>query len=321
MADALTTTASLAVDQTAYDRYLYFALRPEMYFDPVADVGPTNQSMPGAAVVFTIISDLSVASSALNQSVDVDAVAMADSQVTVTLVEYGNAVKTTAKLRGTSFVSLDPAVANVVGYNAGVSMDTVARDVLKAGDNVRYATGGTTDPTARNTVEPGDILTAWDVRRALADLRGANVATIMNGYYKSYIHPDVSFDLRGETGAAAWRDPHTYSQPGEIWAGELGAFEGFSFIETPRAPVFADAGSSTTLTDVYRTIFIGRQGLAKAHSITDGNGAYPKMVITPVVDNLRRFVGMGWYHLAGYGIFRQASVRSVESSSSIGTNA
>ena len=320
MADAYTTTASVGFDQAAYDRLAYFALRPELYFDAVADVKPTRQSMPGSSVIFTQVADLSVASTALNESVDVDAVAISDSNITVTLAEYGNAVISTAKLRGTSYLDVDETIANVIGFNAGVSQDTIVRDVLKAGTNVRYATGGATDPTARNTVEPGDTLSAWDVRRALADLRGANVATF-GGYYAAFIHPDVSFDLRGETGAAAWRDPHTYSQPEQIWNGEVGAFEGFRFMETPRAPVFADAGSSTTLTDVYRTMFMGRQALAKAYSNADGNGPFPRVVETPVVDHLRRFQGWGWYFLGGYGIFRQASLRAVEGASSIGTNA
>lgn len=320
MADALTTTASLDYDQTAYDKYLYFALRPELYYDRIADVEPTNQSMEGAAVVFSLQSDLAVASTALNESVDVDAVALADSQVTLTLKEYGNVVKTTAKLRGTSFITLDKAVANVVGYNAGVSIDTVAMGVLQAGSNVRYSTGTGIAPAGRTTVTPLNTLTGNDVRRAVAELRGANVATI-GGLYAGYIHPDVSFDFRGATGGTNWSDPHVYSQPGEIWNGEVGSFQGARFMETPRAPVFADAGSSTTLTDVYATLITGRQALAKAYSTSDGNGPSPKIVPGPVTDNLRRFVPMGWYWLGTYGRFREAALRRIESSSSIGTNA
>lgn len=320
MPDLYTTTASLGIEQAAYDRLAYFALRPELYFDMVADVKPTNQAMPGSSVIFTIISDLNVASTALDESVDVDAVALSDSQVTVTLVERGNATITTAKLRGTAFVEVDPIIANVVGYNAGISLDTIARDVLKAGTNVRYATGGTSTPTSRATVEADDTLTAHDVRRAVVDLEGANVGKI-GGFYAGWIHPDVALDLREETGAAAWRDPHTYSQPGEIWSGEIGEFEGVRFVKTPRAPVFADAGSSTTLTDVYRTMFAGRQSFAKAWSNQDGNGPYPRVVAGPVTDKLRRFVPMGWYWLGGHSIFRQAALRAVESASSVGTNA
>jgi N4-gp56 family major capsid protein len=315
MADAYTGTSSVSYDQAAYDRLVYFPLRAELYFDRVADVQPTRQSMPGTSVIFNLATELAAATTALSEAVDVDAVAMANSQVTLTLVEYGNAVITTAKLRATSMVEIDPIVANLVGYNAGISQDTLAVNVLAAGTNVRY--GG--DATSRVTVDADHVLTAALVRRTLAELRAANVATI-GGMYVAYIHPDVSYDLRGETGAAAWRDPHTYSQPTEIWNGEVGSFEGFRFIESPRAPSFVDAGVTSTV-DVYRTLFLGRQALAKAYSTSDGNGANPRVVMGPVVDKLRRFVPIGWYWLGAYGIFRQAALRGIETASSIATNA
>jgi N4-gp56 family major capsid protein len=275
------------------------------------------QSMNGSNVKFTIQSDLSAATTALSESTDVSAVAMADTQVTVTLVEYGNAVITTALLRGTAYIPFDPVVANVVGFNAGISLDTIARDVLKAGSNVTYS--GASGGVARNTILPSDTLRATGVRNVLAQLRRRFVQPI-NGYYVAYIHPDASYDLRGEVGSASWRDPHTYSDPADIWNGEIGAFEGFRFIETPRAPIFADAGSSTTNTDVYGTLFLGQEALAKAHSLTDGNGPFPTIVPGPVTDHLRRFVPMGWYWLGGYSVFRQEAMVRLETASSIGSN-
>lgn len=323
MADAYTGVGASSVDQSAYDLAVYHALRPMLYADRVADVQSTSQSFNGAAVIFTQQADLSAVTTALNESTDVTAVALSDAQVTLTLVEFGNAVITTHKLRATSFVPFDQVVANVVGWNAGLSMDTYAFALLAAGSNVRYAAGnlglGGVAAGARSNVGPTELLGATDVRRALADLRGANVMDF-GGYYTSFIHPDVSYDLRGQTGAAAWRDPHTYSQPDEIWQGEIGAFEGFRFVETPTAPLFADAGSSTTLTDVYATIFLGRQAFAKAYSHADGNGPFPQYVQGPVTDKLRRNVPAGWLWLGQYGVFRQASLRRVESASSIGAN-
>jgi N4-gp56 family major capsid protein len=278
--------------------------------------------MEGAIVAFTLVNDLAVATTALNESTDVDAVAISDSQVTITLVEYGNAAITTKKLRSVSFVPFDPIVADLIAWNAGESMDTLAKNVLVAGSNVRYATGGATVPTARNTIEPGDTLTGNDVRRATADLRGAKVMSF-GGSYAGFIHPDVSYDFRGANTGANWRDPHTYNEgpANNIWAGEIGMFESVRFVETPTAPVIADAGSSTTLTDVYATIIVGRQCLAKAHSHSDGNGPYPMVVPSPVVDKLRRNVAVGWYWIGGYGRFREAAIRRIESSSSIGVNA
>lgn len=319
MGDTLQGSTDFA--QTAYDLMTFFALRPQLYFDALADVEPTNQSMAGSAVKFTITNDLAFATVALNESSDVTPVVLSDSQVTLTLAEYGNAVTTTALARGTSFLDLDPIVANVVGFNAGGSLDTLAKIVLQAGTNVNYAVGnGTQTATARNQVTPANTLVASDVRQVRAQLLRNNVPMI-GGYYFSFIHPDVSYDLRGQTGAATWNEPHAYSQPENIWTGELGSFSGFRFVETPRAPIFADAGSSTTLTDVYRTLFLGRQALAKAYSYVDGNGAYPMVVPGPVTDSLRRFVPIGWYWLGQYAIFRQASLYGVESASSIGKNA
>jgi N4-gp56 family major capsid protein len=138
-------------------------------------------------------------------------------------------------------------------------------------------------------------------------------------YFTAIIHPDVAYDLTGETGAAAWRDPHTYSQPAEIWAGEVGAFEGFRFLETSRAYSLADAGAGGTV-DVYATIFMGREGLAKGTSTGGGYGRNPVVVISPITDHLMRFRGVGWKHFVGYGVFRQEAIRRVESASSIATN-
>ena len=317
-----TQTSSLLTDQTAFDRIAYFALRSELLFDAVADVMPVAQSMPGSSVKFTIFNDLTAVTSTLTEDTDVTPVAMSDSQVEVTLAEYGNAVNTTAKLRGTSFLDVDAAAANIVGYNAGISIDSIIRDVLAAGTNVIFGGGGSSDPVSRTTVQVEDIIEANDVRKIVSALRSANTVSF-NGMYMGYIHPDVSFDLRRETGVASWRDPHVYSDPAGIYNGEVGAFEGVRFIETPRAKIFTDAsngsGSAGTI-DVYCTHICGRQALAKAHSVVDGNGPFPRVVRGPVVDVLSRFQPVGWYWLGGYARFREASLRRIESSSSIGAN-
>ena len=318
-----TQTSSLLTDQVAFDRIAYFALRSELLFDAVADVMPVAQAMPGSSVKFTIFNDLSPATTALTETSDVSAVAMSDSQVEVTLAEYGNAVNTTAKLRGTSFLDVDAAAANVVGYNAGISIDSIIRDVLAGGTNVVYGGGGSSDETQRTDIEVEDIIEANDVRKVVAALRKAN-AVSFNGMYMGFIHPDVSYDLRRETGVASWRDPHVYSDPANIYNGEVGAFEGVRFIETPRAKIFENASNgsgSTGNIDVYCTHIMGRQALAKAHSIVDGNGPFPRVIRGPVVDSLQRFQPVGWYWLGGYARFREASLRRVESSSSIGANA
>ena len=165
-----------------------------------------------------------------------------------------------------------------------------------------------------------DTIRACDFRVAQKSLRINNVPTI-NGKYWGIIHPEVAFDLQAETGTDGWIQPSNYSQVTNIWNGELGEFQGVRFCETPRAPEYSNAGSSSSsgVYNVFGTLFGGRQAVAKAYSSVDGNGPDPHIVPGPVTDHLRRFVPIGWYHLVAYGIFRTAAILRQESSSSIQT--
>ena len=314
-----TGTANLDIVIDGYERLAYFALRPELFYDSLVDVNTTNLTNPGTDVIFTIFNDLAPATTELGETTDVTPVDLADSQVTVTLREYGNAVQTSAKLRATNFIQVNPIVANVLGFNAGISIDTIARNAAQAGTGVLYAGNA----ASRTTVDATDLLVGNNIRRAVAALRSANVMTF-NGLYKGIIHPDVSYDFRGTTGGTNWSDPHVFSDPSGIYNGVIGNFQGVQFMETPRAPLFANASNGTGGTgtvDVYGTLIMGRQALAKAFSTGGGYGANPVMVDVPVTDALRRFEGMGWKHLVGYKVFREASLRRIESASSIGANA
>ena len=317
MPDVFTTTGSVDYDTAAYQLLLRYAYRPELYYDPMADVKSDNVTHPGSSVRFFIQNDLAVATTPLTEDVDVSAVPMSNTYVDVTMLEYGNATVTTARLAATSMFSIDAAAANVIGFNAGLSIDTLARTAFQVGTNIVYALGTGSAPAARVNVAAANTLRATDVRRAYAKLAGANVPKI-NGAYVAFIHPDVVFDLKQETGDLGWRAPHVYSDPSEIYTGEIGMFEGFRFIVSPRAPLFVDGGATNT--DVYRTIFMGQEGFAKAYSNAGGYGSQPVIVEGPITDKLRRFRPIGWKHFVGYSIFRQAAVYNVESSSSIGNN-
>lgn len=274
----------------------------------------TNETNPGSTVIFTFWDDMAAATTPLTEGDDVSAVALSDSQVTVTLDEYGNAAMTTARARITSFLDVDAGAAALVGWNAGISTDTLAREALSAGINVVYATGGSSTPTSRVTVQAEDTLSAADVRLVSAQLRSASAQTI-GGSYVGMIHPDVSYDLRSETGAAAWLTPKAYVDPSGIYMAELGMFEGIRWIETPRCKIWTGSGSAAI--NVYATHIVGAQALAKGVSMGGEYGEQPQIVVGPVVDKLQRFRPVGWKHFVGYKVFREAAVRRIESSSSI----
>lgn len=311
---AYTQASSVSSDTTAFEQLAYFALRSQPMFEMVADVKSTNQSHPGSAVQFNIYNDLSQATSALTETSDVTAVALGDSTVTVTLAEYGNAVTTTAKLRGTSFLNVDADAANIIGYNMGNSIDKIVQDVLVGGSNVSY--GG--DATSTATLAADDTITASLIRKAVANLRGDSAPTMDGGVYVGFIHPDVSYDLREDTAVTDVIQYQIRQDGAGVRMGSIGTFGGVDFIETPRIDFTADGGATTV--DAYNTVICGKQALAKAHSRGAGFGENPSVVFGPVTDSLRRFQTVGWYHLVGYSRFREASLQRIETSSSIGAN-
>lgn len=314
MADAITTTASVSTDQGAYDLAIRWPLRASFFYDQVADVKSTRQTNKGATVTFFVATELAPKSTPISETIDIDAVAVGNTSVVVGMEEYGNAVISTAKVRAFSMVELDPVFVNLIGYNAGQSMDDVARDALMLGVNVRYAG----DAASRAALDPTDTIKSRNIRRVKAELAGSYVAP-RGGGFPGFMHPDVGYDLREETGDLGWRAPSVYSDAARIFNGEIGLYEGVRFVETPRAPLIVNGGA--TGTDVYATIILGSEALAKAHSNAEGNGPQPRTIIGPVVDKLMRFRPISWYWLGGYGIFRQAAIRRIESASSIGNNA
>lgn len=308
MANAFTGTSAMGnLVKEAYDRYVEFALRSQPMFRDLADKRPVQQAMPGSSVVFSLYQDLAAATTALTETVDPDSVALSNpTTVSVTLQEFGNVVLETKKLAEFSFSDVDPAIANIIAYNMADSIDRLVVATLITGTNVLY--GG--DATDTDEVVAADTMNGGLIRKTVAKLRSANAVPRDGMLYAAYMHPEVSHDLRSETGALAFEDIRKYTDPnvGNILNGVTGVYGGAYVVETPRAFTALDGAASAK---VYRTIIAGQQALAEATAIEPG------VVIGPVVDKLMRQRPLGWYSLQGWAVYRQASLFRVETGSSI----
>lgn len=315
MANAYTSTGSATLGgtaggaglvQKAYDRLLEFALRSEPLIRSVADKRPAKQAIPGSTVVLQIHQDLSEQTTALTEATERDSVAISTpTSVTITLAEYGNSVLVTRALELFSLADVDPAIANIIAFNLAGSIDTVAQTELRGGTNVIYS-GATATSTA--TITAAATLSSANLRKAVAKLRAGKSVARKGSMYWCGIHPEVSHDLRAETGAGGWRLPHEYNSNENIWAGEIGSYEGAYFVESPRMYSATDGAASAK---VYRTILAGQQALAEAVA------EEPHTVIGPVIDQLMRFRPMGWYGVLGFKRYREEALYRIESGSSI----
>ena len=264
MANAYTTTGSSSLGgtvggaglvQKAYDRLIEFALRAQPLIRSVADKTPARQSIPGSSVVLQRYVDLTQQTNTLTEQTDPDAVALATpTYTTITLAEYGNAVLVTRALELFSLADVDPAVANIIAFNMADSIDTVAQNVLRTGANVLY--GGTATSTA--TLASSDTFTSALARKTTAKLRANKAIPRKGSLYWAGIHPEVSHDLRAETGVGSWRQPHEYQSNDSIWAGEIGTYEGAFYVESPRLyNDYVGAAKSTSTTTTTATAAAG----------------------------------------------------------------
>jgi N4-gp56 family major capsid protein len=252
--------------QKAYDRLIEFELRSTPLLRSVADKKPARQAMPGSSIALQIYNDMAKATSVLSEEVDPSAVALETPDiVTITLNEYGNATLVSKKLGLLSLADVDPAVANIIAFNMADSIDDLAQTALLTGTNVLY--GGTRTSTA--TLTAADTMSAAKIRRAIAKLRSNKANGRKGSLYWCGIHPEVSHDLRAETGAASWRNPHEYQSNDAIWAGEIGQFEGAYFIESPRLYTAIDGADATALATAAAV-----SGVSGAFTIVAANAAF-----------------------------------------------
>ena len=222
--------------------------------------------------------------------------------------EYGTAVTTTQLLRGTSMIAMDPLVAERVGYNAGLSIDTLARTALDAA-SITYddsTTGTITEIGASSSYLSGLLL-----QEAVATMQADNVRPFMGGNYVCVVSPYQAQHLKFDTTDTGWRYVTSRNEGAagnSIYMGEIGIYEGVRIIV------------NNHLTSNGTAYFMGAEALAKVYSDAPGFGPNPRVVISPVVDKLRRFATVGWYHLVGYSVFRNDALIRIKTASGLKTS-
>lgn len=160
--------------------------------------------------------------------------------------QYGQYVATTDEF---DFFTPDPTpevlrINELLGQNAGETVDYLTARVLSAGTNVQYVGG----KAARATLTSTDVLTVDEVRKAVRTLEG-NRAKKIKGYFVGIIHTDVSFDLMDDPN---WRKPKEYVDTKDIYEGEIGELYGVRFVKSPDAIMFrGDLFGATTDTEGY----------------------------------------------------------------------
>ncbi len=306
----------------AYDKLVEINLRKQPQFRAIVDKKVGSQTHNGSSIRFQFhndIADTSIVSARLEETVDPDAISMpATSYVDVAEDEFGRVVIPTRKLSLMSLADVEPWIANAVAFNMAKTLDDGVRLELDATQNLlinQSVSGGTqvrglyngetingyVMNDAANTGMSGEA-----IRTATTQFRATAVAPKFGAFYVGYIHPEVSHQLRTETGSNTWRTPHDYQDASALIAGELGSWEGVRFIETPNVTVQTlpeTAGGGK----VFNSYILGAQALAEAV------WKEPKIEFGNITDKLNRFRPVGWHGILNWKLYRPQSLIKVQS--------
>ena len=313
--------------QAFYDRNLLTRAQPNDVHGRFGQKRPVPKNS-GNQIKFRRYSQLAAATTALVEGVTPSGSALSVTDVTSTLLQYGDFVTLTDMV---SMTNQDPVVTeatDVLGDQAGTTIDIVRRDVLVAGSNVAYASG------VADRLSLINKLTAADLDKAIRFLKNQNAKYMKEGIpasekigtssvRKSFIgivHPDVEFDLESITGYKSVSD---YGSQEGLIEDEIGAYKNIRFVTSTNCKIWTNATTATTAgykatgggtNDVYATLIIA----AEAYGLSPLSGEAMSTYVKPLgsagaADPLNQRSTVGWKATTITTILNQAWMLRLES--------
>lgn len=297
------TTVIPAEVNNFYDRTLLYRAIPLFVHTRWAQIRDIPRKSGTSTIKFRRYGNLVGATTPLQEGVTPVGSALSVTDITATVLQYGDFVTITDVL---SYQSQDPVLmeaSEILGDQMGDTLDLLTRDVLNAGTNVYY---GGTGNTQTADVATGDNITAVLIKKAVRLLKNNKArrmtkmvnattgygTTPLNASFIGIVHPNTTYDLKGLI-SDGWTSVEKYASTAGIMDGEVGKLDEVRFVETTNAKVFVGGGTSSI--DVYSTLIFGMD----AYGTTRISGEAMKNIVKPLgsagtADPLDQRATSGW---------------------------
>lgn len=303
----VTTQSSMSPTmKTFYDTTLLENARESMVFTQFGK----KQPMHGNKVEWRKYNTFAKALTPLTEGVIPTGQTFGMTKIEGEITQHGDFTAVSDRLELESYDDVIFGATEEMGAAEGETYDTLTRNILVAGNSVRYCPNGTTEVKSRDAITSACVLTPDVVNKAQTWLK-KNKAPKINGSYVALIHPSVAYDLRNSD---EWKEYHKYNDVAPIFKGEIGELHGVRFVETNEAKVWKDGDVA-----VYATLFLGKD----AFGILDPEGEGMEMIIKTkeqIGGPLNQFGTIGYKFCHGAKILYQERMLRVESGSSMGAD-
>lgn len=318
--------------QAYYDRNLLSRAQPNDIHGRFGQKRPVPKN-GGNQIKFRRYSQLAAATTALVEGVTPTGSSLSVTDIVSTLAQYGDFVTLTDMVSMTNQDAVVTEATDVLGDQAGTTIDLVRRDVLVAGSNVAYASG------VANRLALVNKITGPDLDKAIRFLKNQNAKYMKEGMiaptdkvgtgavrkaFIGLVHPDVEFDLEQITGYRAVSD---YGSQEGVIEDEIGAYKNIRFVTSTNAKIWTNATTATTAgykatgagtNDVYATLIVA----AEAYGISPLSGEAMNTYVKPLgsagaADPLNQRSTVGWKATTITTILNQAWMLRIESLASV----
>lgn len=277
-----TTTQIPAEVNNFYDRTLLTRAVPLFIHTKFGQVRDIPRKAGTKTIKFRRYTNLSPATTPLTEGITPAGSQLSSTEITALTAQYGDYVTITDVL---DYTSQDPVLmetAELLGDQAGDTLDQLARDILVAGTGVTYATG-----TTRVEQAAANKISATLVRQVVRTMKGNKARRMtkmvnpdtgyatapVNNCYIAICNQNTTFDLKSDS---AFLPVEKYANKAKVMDGEVGALDEVRFIETPNAKVFVGEGAAGV--DVYGTLFLAMD----AYGISRISGEALKNIVKPI---------------------------------------
>lgn len=300
-----TEGASLSVEmKTFYDKTLIRLAEAKLIHDQFGQ----KRNIPkngGKTIEFRQFPALPKATTPLTEGVTPDGRKLNATNKTATVSQYGDYVATSDILNLTAFDNIAKETLTLIASQAGRTLDTITREELVKGTNVRYAN----DKTSRANITSADVLTVAEIKKAVRDLKTKNAETI-DGYYICLIHPDAVYDIWNDP---EWVEASKYAGSEQIFKGEIGKIFGVRFVESTEAKIWSEGSVS-----VYGTLVLG----ANAFGTTTVEGGGLETIVKQLgsggtADPLNQRATTGWKAIKTAKILVEEYMERIEHSATL----
>ena len=305
--------------KTYYDMTLIDEASANLVHDQFGQKRPIPAN-GGKTIEFRKFAALAKATSPLTEGVTPDGKGLSVTAITATVKQYGDYITQSDVLELTALDNTILEATKLLGRQAGVTLDTVVRNVLNAGTNVSYCskvgTGGAeTAVEARTGLDTTAKLTVKAIQKAVTKLKAQNAPKI-NGDYVAIIHPYVAYDLMRDP---EWIDAHKYAQPDNLYTGEIGKIAGVRFVESTEAKIWNDS-TCPTKSGGYHPVFSTLVFGDGAYGVTDIAGGGLETIVKQkgsagTADPLDQRSSVGWKAIKTAEILVQNYMVRIESCS------